>query len=139
VRTLRHQLRRIARGHQLALRARLARTLTCDQLVQRRAMCRHRSWLQLAAQQPSRRFERRQGLRPPCSDGRCARVCQSTTARRSGGTAGGRACPCCSGGIANVWRNFCCSGNPRSGRLYHMPGTEARRVDSGRRSGQSAT
>ena len=51
VRRLRHQLRRGARGRQPPLRTHTARVLACDQLVQRRAMRRYRSWLQPADQQ----------------------------------------------------------------------------------------
>jgi len=39
------QMRRIARGHEPALRARPALALVSDQLVQRRALRRYRSWL----------------------------------------------------------------------------------------------
>jgi 2,4-dienoyl-CoA reductase-like NADH-dependent reductase (Old Yellow Enzyme family) len=43
---VRYQMRRIARGRQPALRTHPVHALACDQLVQRRAMCRYRSWLQ---------------------------------------------------------------------------------------------
>jgi len=46
---VRHQLRRIARGRQPALRTHPVRALACDQLVSRRSLRRYRSWLQASA------------------------------------------------------------------------------------------
>jgi 2,4-dienoyl-CoA reductase-like NADH-dependent reductase (Old Yellow Enzyme family) len=46
---VRYQLRRIAGGRQPALRTHPAHTLACDQLIQRRALRRYRSWLQASA------------------------------------------------------------------------------------------
>jgi 2,4-dienoyl-CoA reductase-like NADH-dependent reductase (Old Yellow Enzyme family) len=46
---VRHQMRRLARGAEPALRTHPARALACDQLVQRRALRRYRSWLQASA------------------------------------------------------------------------------------------
>jgi hypothetical protein len=43
---VRYQLRRISRGHQPALGTHPAQALICDQLAQRRALRRYRSWLQ---------------------------------------------------------------------------------------------
>jgi 2,4-dienoyl-CoA reductase-like NADH-dependent reductase (Old Yellow Enzyme family) len=42
---VRHQMRRMARGAEPALRTHPARALACDQLIQRRALRRYRSWL----------------------------------------------------------------------------------------------
>jgi hypothetical protein len=86
-----------------------------------------------------KRFPAPSGLRPLCSDGWCARVCRSTTACRSWGTADAPVWPGCSTGTANARRNFCCPCNRHTGRLDRKPGTEARRVDSGQRTDQSAT
>jgi hypothetical protein len=46
---VRHQLRRIARGRQPALRTHPAHALVVDQLAARRALRRYRSWLQASA------------------------------------------------------------------------------------------
>jgi 2,4-dienoyl-CoA reductase-like NADH-dependent reductase (Old Yellow Enzyme family) len=46
---VRHQLRRISRGGDPALGTRAAHALVCDQLAQRRALRRYRSWLQASA------------------------------------------------------------------------------------------
>jgi hypothetical protein len=49
---VRHQMRRIARGLDPALGTRPAFALVSDQLVQRRALRRYRSWLQQASAGP---------------------------------------------------------------------------------------
>ena len=46
---VRHQLRRIAKGHNPALGTHPLYALACDQLAQRRALRRYRSWLQAIA------------------------------------------------------------------------------------------
>jgi hypothetical protein len=46
---VRHQLRRIARGSRPSLGTHPARALACDQLAQRRALRRYRSWLRASA------------------------------------------------------------------------------------------
>jgi hypothetical protein len=46
---VRYQLRRIAGERQPALRTHPAHALACDQLIQRRALRRYRSWLQASA------------------------------------------------------------------------------------------
>ena len=46
---VRHQMRRIARGRNPALSTHPVRALACDQLAQRRALRRYRSWLQASA------------------------------------------------------------------------------------------
>jgi hypothetical protein len=46
---VRHQMRRIARGAEPVLGTHPARALACDQLAQRRALHRYRSWLQASA------------------------------------------------------------------------------------------
>jgi 2,4-dienoyl-CoA reductase-like NADH-dependent reductase (Old Yellow Enzyme family) len=46
---VRHQLRRIARGRKPAHRTHPVHALACDQLAQRRALRRYRSWLQASA------------------------------------------------------------------------------------------
>jgi 2,4-dienoyl-CoA reductase-like NADH-dependent reductase (Old Yellow Enzyme family) len=46
---VRHQMRRIARGRNPALRTHPVHALACDQLAQRRALRRYRSWLQASA------------------------------------------------------------------------------------------
>jgi 2,4-dienoyl-CoA reductase-like NADH-dependent reductase (Old Yellow Enzyme family) len=51
---VRHQMRRIARGRKPALRTRPQHALIADQLAQRRALRRYRTWLQAAAKAPSR-------------------------------------------------------------------------------------
>ncbi len=89
---------------------------------------------------PSPRFERRQRLRPRRTAGGCARGYQSTTGGRSWDTAGGPACPYCSAGTANAWRNSSwCFGTRRSGRGGCTGGTGARHDDPDRQSDQSAT
>ena len=46
---VRHQMRRIARGRHPALGTHPVRAVACDQLAQRRALRRYRSWLQASA------------------------------------------------------------------------------------------
>jgi 2,4-dienoyl-CoA reductase-like NADH-dependent reductase (Old Yellow Enzyme family) len=46
---VRHQMRRIARGRRPALGTHPMRAMACDQLAQRRALRRYRSWLQATA------------------------------------------------------------------------------------------
>jgi 2,4-dienoyl-CoA reductase-like NADH-dependent reductase (Old Yellow Enzyme family) len=46
---VRHQMRRIARGRNPALATHPVHALACDQLAQRRALRRYRSWLQATA------------------------------------------------------------------------------------------
>jgi 2,4-dienoyl-CoA reductase-like NADH-dependent reductase (Old Yellow Enzyme family) len=46
---VRHQMRRIARGRHPALGTHPLRAMACDQLAQRRALRRYRSWLQATA------------------------------------------------------------------------------------------
>lgn len=46
---VRHQMRRIARGRRPALGTHPVRAMACDQLAQRRALLRYRSWLQATA------------------------------------------------------------------------------------------
>jgi 2,4-dienoyl-CoA reductase-like NADH-dependent reductase (Old Yellow Enzyme family) len=46
---VRHQMRRIARGRRPALGTHPVRAMACDQLAQRRALRRYRSWLQATA------------------------------------------------------------------------------------------
>ena len=46
---VRHQMRRIARGRHPALGTHPVRAMACDQLAQRRALRRYRSWLQASA------------------------------------------------------------------------------------------
>jgi 2,4-dienoyl-CoA reductase-like NADH-dependent reductase (Old Yellow Enzyme family) len=50
---VRHQLRRLARGAEPALGTRPAFALVTDQLVQRRALRRYRSWLRRASAEPA--------------------------------------------------------------------------------------
>jgi hypothetical protein len=49
---VRHQMRRIARGHEPALGTRPAFALLSDQLIRRRALRRYRSWLQRVSAKP---------------------------------------------------------------------------------------
>jgi hypothetical protein len=46
---VRHQMRRVSRGRNPALGTHPVHALACDQLAQRRALRRYRSWLQASA------------------------------------------------------------------------------------------
>jgi 2,4-dienoyl-CoA reductase-like NADH-dependent reductase (Old Yellow Enzyme family) len=52
---VRHQMRRIARGRNPALGTHPVHALACDQLAQRRALRRYRSWLRASTRSPSAR------------------------------------------------------------------------------------
>ena len=52
---VRHQMRRIARGRTPALGTHPVHALACDQLAQRRALRRYRSWLRASTRSPSAR------------------------------------------------------------------------------------